>query len=366
LQTIKSHPSPPPMSSGIGDVSKMNFEPGSWQEAIYDVYVGACVGANHSVYHAKKYFWQYFLRPLMKGLGMRIREPSRQELKESGELKVIGVGYGRTGTYSLALALEALGFPTLHTQHLYENDEIFEMWTNEIFLPSIEGKKAELGYPDLDLVAAHGFQATTDLPMAFYFDQIRERFPNCKFILTTRENSEVWFRSWDVLTKSITQPARYASGVVTNVQKISFYLRWLFALINKDNEYLTTPFPLPDQDKQKAIASYEDHNRRVRETIPKDLLLEYNVKQGWEPLCNFLEIKRCPTIPFPKSNSARSVQVQSIFAVVFPLMVILFITFYLFVVVFQRVTGLTVLQWLNCKVNEFGVPSSPCKQRKKA
>ena len=28
-------------------------------------------------------------------------------------LKVVGVGYGRTGTYSLALALEELGFPTL-------------------------------------------------------------------------------------------------------------------------------------------------------------------------------------------------------------------------------------------------------------
>ena len=31
----------------------------------------------------------------------------------NGGLKVVGVGYGRTGTYSLALALEELGFPTL-------------------------------------------------------------------------------------------------------------------------------------------------------------------------------------------------------------------------------------------------------------
>lgn len=263
--------------------------------------------------------------------------------------------------YSLTLALEALGYPTLHTMHLYENENILDMWHNEIFMPSIENGKAELGTPDFDLVAAHGFQATTDLPMALYYEQIRERYPDCKFILTTRENSEVWFRSWDILTKSITQPTRYAGPVISNVQQYSNYLRWLFAVVNKDDSYLTVNFPLPDQDKKKAIASYEEHNRRVRETIPKDMLLEYNVKQGWKPLCQFLNVDHCPTVPFPKSNSARAVQMQSISAVVFPLIIVLFVTFYLFVVVFQRVTGMTVMQWLNYKIYEVATMGSPHK-----
>ena len=38
------------------------------------------------------------------------------------------------------------------------------------------------------------------------------------------------------------------------------------------------------------------------QTAPKDKLLVYNVKQGWEPLCKFLEVKT-PSEPFPHINA---------------------------------------------------------------
>jgi hypothetical protein len=264
----------------------------------------------------------------------------------------------------LTLALEELGFPTLHTQHLYENEEIFDMWTNNIFQPSIDAGEAFMGEPDLDLITSYGFQATMDLPMALYFEQVQERFPDCKFILTTRENSEIWFRSWDVLTKSIAQPAKVGGLFFTSVNQVFIYLRWLFSVVNKDSQYLTAPFPLPDQQKEKSIASYEAHNTRVRATIPAHQLLEYNVKQGWEPLCEFMEISQCPTTPFPKSNSARSVQVQAVSSIAFALLVVLFVLFFLFTYIFQRVTGMTIFQWIQVKYHKtiervaFG-PQSP-------
>jgi len=90
----------------------------------------------------------------------------------------------------------------------------------------------------------------------------------------------------------------------------------------------------------------------VRELVPKDKLLEYNVKQGWEPLCEFLEIADCPNTPFPRTNSARSVQVQSISAFLSPLIVVLFCLFFAFVHFFQRLTGMTVLEWTNFKSRE--------------
>ena len=256
-----------------------------------------------------------------------------------------------TTQYSLALALEELGYPTLHTQHLYENEEIFAMWADQIFQPSIDAGEATMGKPDLDLIASYGYQATMDLPMALYFEQVQERFPDCKFILTTRENSEVWFRSWDILTKSIAHPAKVGGLLFTSVNRIFIYLRWLFSIVNKDPQYLTAPFPLPNQQKGPAIASYEAHNARVRETINPDHLLEYDVKQGWEPLCKFLELENCPTAarPFPKSNSALSVQVQAIASMVCLLMVLLFLVFFLFTYVFQRLTGKTVFQWVQVK-----------------
>jgi hypothetical protein len=235
---------------------------------------------------------------------------------------------------------------------MYEHPQILSMWTNSIFKPSIEAKQTIMGKPDLQLLVEQGYQGTADLPMALYFEQVMEEFPDCKFILTTRENSEVWFRSWDTLTRSITTPTAMGGSFFSSVKQITMYLRWLYSVVNKDESYLWKPFPLPDQDKETAIASYEDHNRRVREKVPKDKLLEYSVKEGWEPLCKFLDIEQCPETPFPRTNSARSVQVQAISAQITPAFGALFIVFGLFAVVFKLLTGMTVVSWVNYKSRE--------------
>lgn len=253
--------------------------------------------------------------------------------------------------YSLTLALEELGFPTLHTQHLYEHVDIIEMWTNDIFLPSIRAEKTIMGDPDLSLIAEE-FSATADLPMALYFEKIMERYPKCKFVLTERENSQEWFRSWETLTNSITEPTNLGGFVFSNVRQYSYYLRWLFSVVNKNETYLTHPFPLPPQDESACINSYEAHNRNVRNKIPADRLLVYNVKEGWKPLCQFLEITNCPTTPFPKTNSARSVQVQAASAFYSPLLIVILMFVWALKIFFQRLMGMSMMQWTNWKSRE--------------
>jgi len=265
-------------------------------------------------------------------------------------LKVVGVGYGRTGTYSLTLALEELGLPTLHTSHLFEHvehEEVVAMWLKEVFQPSIEKRNATLGSLDLNTITGHGYRATCDLPMALYYEQVLREYPDCKFILTTRTDSEEWFRSWNTLAKSIEKSASFGN-VFSAVKPFLIYIRWLFARVNENNSYLTSHYPLPEQNKEACIASYEAHNRRVREVIPKRQLLEYNVKQGWEPLCNFLEIENCPNTPFPKSNSARFVKVQALSSFLFPSLIgVILCAFCL--KIFRGGTGKTVLRWANRK-----------------
>lgn len=211
-----------------------------------------------------------------------------------------------------------------------------------------------MGKPNLQLIA-NKFQATADFPMALYFEQIMEEYPDCKFILTQRSNSEVWFKSWDTLTKSITEPTNLGGLVFSNVRQYSNYLRWLFAVVNHDETYLTRPFPLHYQNKTAAIQSYEDHNARVRQMIPPHRLLEYHVKDGWEPLCDFLEIAHCPATPFPKTNSALSIKAQALSAFFTPLFCALFIVFYIFAKGFRKLTGMTVLQWTQYKSRELMV-----------
>ena len=42
--------------------------------------------------------------------------------------------------------------------------------------------------------------------------------------------------------------------------------------------------------------------------VPKDQLLVFDVREGWEPLCTFLDLP-IPDIPFPNVNDKRQIQV---------------------------------------------------------
>lgn len=52
---------------------------------------------------------------------------------------------------------------------------------------------------------------------------------------------------------------------------------------------------------------FRNHYDLVRELVPSDRLLEYDVSRGWEPLCQFLG-EDVPDLPFPFTNSANDFQ----------------------------------------------------------
>ena len=53
--------------------------------------------------------------------------------------------------------------------------------------------------------------------------------------------------------------------------------------------------------EETAVKFYEDHVREVKQTVPPQQLLVFQVKQGWKPLCEFLGVPE-PDIPFPRVN----------------------------------------------------------------
>ncbi len=55
-------------------------------------------------------------------------------------------------------------------------------------------------------------------------------------------------------------------------------------------------------DPEHAVKIFEQHTQTVIDTIDPDRLLVYQVKQGWQPLCEFLD-KPIPEEPFPRVNS---------------------------------------------------------------
>ena len=133
---------------------------------------------------------------------------------------------------SLSLALTKMGYPTLHTYQLVADEfDILEMWTEKVFRPAIETQELSMGEPDFDVITAHGYTATADLPTSLYYKEIQEKYPNCKFILTTRDNPEVWFRSWNVLITSVSRTTAHVfQHMFYHVRKVAMYFRWVFTI----------------------------------------------------------------------------------------------------------------------------------------
>jgi len=69
------------------------------------------------------------------------------------------------------------------------------------------------------------------------------------------------------------------------------------------------------ENNRKALLSeefrmrqnYRKHNAHVIATVPKENLLVWNLKEGWEPLCNFLN-KPIPDVPIPHDNKTGDVE----------------------------------------------------------
>ena len=79
-------------------------------------------------------------------------------------------------------------------------------------------------------------------------------------------------------------------------------LRGRFPVMKFNGKMLDLEFGKNLNDKAAVIKRYNEHNEEVLRVVPKERLLLFNVKDGWEPLCKFLD-KQVPSTPFPKSNT---------------------------------------------------------------
>jgi len=54
-------------------------------------------------------------------------------------------------------------------------------------------------------------------------------------------------------------------------------------------------------DHDQLVGAFVAHNEAVKAAIPADQLLVYQVKEGWAPLCRFLNLPE-PAEAFPRTN----------------------------------------------------------------
>lgn len=195
-------------------------------------------------------------------------------------IEVIGAGFGRTGTLSLKLALEKLGFgKCYHMLEVLQNPDHVEVW-----------ELATRGETVDWLALFQDYRASVDWPSCNFWEIQLRTFPDARIILTERD-SDRWY---DSVMNTIYPACQRA--LVSEDPRIQVWAEMVFELIWEGT------FHGRIEDREHAIDVYEAHNTYVKRQAPRDRLLVFEAAQGWEPLCRFLGCS-VPDEPYPRVNS---------------------------------------------------------------
>jgi hypothetical protein len=175
--------------------------------------------------------------------------------------KIFCVGFHKTGTTSIKVALETLGYRVTGP--------------NGVKNPNISANVFEMAHSLVDK-----FDAFQDNPWPVIYREMDAEYPGSKFILLLRD-PESWIKS---------QVKHFGSGE-TPMRK------WIYGV------------GCPKGNEKLYVSRFESHNRGVIEHFknrPGDLLVvDLTVGHDWEQLCPFLG-KKVPHTRFPFANSAAS------------------------------------------------------------
>ena len=179
--------------------------------------------------------------------------------------KIFGIGLNKTGTTTLATCLKLLGFRhsscDLALLEQVALGEFTALWQT---------------------VDAH--DAFEDWPYPLVYEQLDQRFPGSRFVLSRRASVDRWLASLSA------HALRTDPRVGSRCRSLAYGL----------------PFPQLDPDRHRA--HYETHLERVRRHFrdrPQDLLeVCWEEEARWEPLCAFLGCA-VPDLPFPHANAAQ-------------------------------------------------------------
>lgn len=193
-------------------------------------------------------------------------------------LNVIGTGLGRTGTYSLKLALTELDLGPC-----YHMEEVILQMPKQ--LPKWQAAVA--GKPDWQDIY-EGYKSAVDWPTASYFSELHAAYPNAKFVHTVR-TPESWVASFSETIQKLMQGKDSAPPGMRDWLEMS-----TVAIAKAGVTASATP--------EELVNAFEAHTAAVKAAIPASQLLMFDVKEGWAPLCAFLGVNMPPT-DFPRTNS---------------------------------------------------------------
>ena len=195
----------------------------------------------------------------------------------------------RTGTLTQKVALEMLGFgPCYHMVDVLADLDQAKLWQL-----ALEGEAPWEQIFD-------GFNSTVDWPGGYFYREMSDVYPDAKVLLSVRE-AQAWERSM----RETVWAVRHGESLVRLLSSAQAHVneqwRGFLEMIDRLVWEGAGTFASGHAEPQQLIDTMIRHNREVEEVVPSERLLVWDVKEGWERLCEFLEA-RVPPQPFPHVN----------------------------------------------------------------
>lgn len=216
-------------------------------------------------------FQPYTRKPITDIFTSRDTDINRRECRRIVPMRVLALGLGRTGTASV------------------ENPPDCLMWSDAL-AAKYDGKGQPFAREQWDQLTGH-CQAICDWPSVAFAEELVDSYPDAKVILTTRD-VDSWHES--------TLKTVHWRATEPTLKWVSNF-DWAAGLYQPMLSKFWTEFWEGDFEKN-GKRRFQEHYDHVASLVPnKDNLLVYKVSQGWEPLCQFLDVP-VPETMFPRTN----------------------------------------------------------------
>ncbi len=194
-------------------------------------------------------------------------------------IRIIGAGFGRTGTHSLKVALERLLGGTCH--------HMVEVFAHPDEAPVWQGA-ANGSMPDwADFLSE--YSSIVDWPGAAFWPELSAAFPDAPVLLSTR-SADSW---WTSATNTIFQVGRGA-------EPADEFMQMVRGVLGRSGV-------IDLEDEAGCKAAFVANIERCRAEIAPDRLVEWTPADGWGPLCRALDVA-VPDEPFPVTNTTEDFQ----------------------------------------------------------
>ena len=211
-------------------------------------------------------------------------------------LKVIGAGFGRTGTLSLCSALNQLDMPCYHMFEVLENKankSHLDFWRR------VANASPGTQFPWQQVFSRYA--AAVDNPACCVWRELMQAYPDAKVVLSVHpRGADAWYES--------TIDTIYFTETMWQFK----VLQWLTPFGRKFGQMChkliwQRSHKGTMDDREAAIAHYHQHVEDVKAAVPADRLLVFSVDQGWKPLCEFLGVAQ-PEGEFPNVNDRAEIK----------------------------------------------------------